>query len=178
MTKARTMSSRQRRSDDADRLERVAPSLRGVRVPEGGAVSHVEMLARWASEEPLDPKETDSPHWERTLLGRDPHDPGARRKPTSEAGRLSEQAETLVSRPTVRDEAHGDAVLLSVDEAAQRLGIGRSHMYKLVMRSDLASIKMGRSRRIPVQELERFVADQVDLERVGMEPHAQSAPRR
>jgi excisionase family DNA binding protein len=47
--------------------------------------------------------------------------------------------------------------LLTVDEAAERLGIGRSHAYVYVLRGDLESIKLGRSRRIPAEAIEEFV---------------------
>jgi excisionase family DNA binding protein len=48
-------------------------------------------------------------------------------------------------------------MLLTVDEAAQRLGIGRSHAYIFVMKGELPSLKLGRSRRVPADELENFV---------------------
>jgi excisionase family DNA binding protein len=48
-------------------------------------------------------------------------------------------------------------LLLTVDEAAQRLGIGRSHTYGYVMRGFIPSVKLGRSRRVPAAALEEFV---------------------
>jgi excisionase family DNA binding protein len=48
-------------------------------------------------------------------------------------------------------------LLLTVDEAAHRLGIGRSHAYVYVLKGDLPSIKIGRSRRVPVQALREFI---------------------
>ncbi len=48
-------------------------------------------------------------------------------------------------------------LLLTVDEAAHRLGIGRSHAYIFVMRGELASVKIGKSRRVPLAALEEFV---------------------
>jgi excisionase family DNA binding protein len=48
-------------------------------------------------------------------------------------------------------------ILLTVDEAAQRLGIGRSHAYVFVMRGLIPSVKLGRSRRVPAAGLEEFV---------------------
>ena len=50
-----------------------------------------------------------------------------------------------------------DKLLLTVEEAAQRLGIGRSHTYVYVLRGDLPSVKLGRARRVPAIELEGFV---------------------
>jgi excisionase family DNA binding protein len=48
-------------------------------------------------------------------------------------------------------------LLLTVDEAAQRLGIGRSHAYVYIQRGIIPSVKLGRSRRVPAKELELFV---------------------
>ena len=50
-----------------------------------------------------------------------------------------------------------DKVLLTVTEAALRLGVGRSFLYNLVTRGEIASVKLGRARRIPVAALEEFV---------------------
>ena len=47
--------------------------------------------------------------------------------------------------------------LLTVDEAALRLGIGRSHAYVYVLRGELESVKLGRSRRVPAEAIEAFV---------------------
>lgn len=50
-----------------------------------------------------------------------------------------------------------DEVLVTVDEAARRLGMGRSYTYQLLLRGELASVKLGRSRRVPVHALEEYV---------------------
>src|SRR4051794_24142180 len=47
-----------------------------------------------------------------------------------------------------------ERLLLTIDEAAARLGIGRSHAYIYVMKGELASVKLGRSRRVPAAALE------------------------
>lgn len=49
-------------------------------------------------------------------------------------------------------------LLLTVEEAAEELSIGRSLMYELVLRRELPSVKIGRCRRISRQDLEGFVA--------------------
>ena len=54
-----------------------------------------------------------------------------------------------------------DQLLLTVDEAAQRLSLGRTFVYGLVMRGQIASGKLGRTRRIPTVALERFVQEQL-----------------
>jgi excisionase family DNA binding protein len=48
-------------------------------------------------------------------------------------------------------------LLLTVDEAAQRLGIGRSHAYAYVLSGELESVKIGRSRRVPAAAVEDFI---------------------
>ena len=49
-------------------------------------------------------------------------------------------------------------LLLSVKEAAERLGIGRSLMYELISRGQVASIRVGRLRRIAPEALSAYVA--------------------
>jgi excisionase family DNA binding protein len=54
-----------------------------------------------------------------------------------------------------------DEILLSVSEAARRLGIGRSLLYRLMLEGQVMSVKIGRSRRVPVWALEQFVKTKV-----------------
>ncbi len=49
-------------------------------------------------------------------------------------------------------------VLLRVEEAAARLGIGRTLMYRLVLSGEVESIPLGRLRRIPAECLDEYVA--------------------
>ena len=48
-------------------------------------------------------------------------------------------------------------LLITVNEAATSLSIGRPKMWQLVMRGEVPSIKIGASRRIPVSVLEDYV---------------------
>ena len=50
-----------------------------------------------------------------------------------------------------------DKKLLTVSEAADLLGLGRSKAYELVMRGELKSILIGRARRVPVAALDEFI---------------------
>jgi excisionase family DNA binding protein len=63
--------------------------------------------------------------------------------------------------------AEDTRVLITVQEAARRLAIGRSHLYQLLQRGALPSIRIGRARRIRVSDLEEFVdrlrAEQLDV---------------
>ena len=51
-----------------------------------------------------------------------------------------------------------DKLLLSLDEAAEVLGVGRSRLYDLIRKRELVSVTIGRSRRIPVAALREYVA--------------------
>ena len=59
-----------------------------------------------------------------------------------------------------------DKKLLTVAEAAQILGLGRSTVYLLVMREQLPSIKLGRSRRVPTRVLDAFIEQQLQEQKV------------
>ena len=48
-------------------------------------------------------------------------------------------------------------LLLTPRQAAQALGIGRSHLYELIAKGEIESVRIGASRRIPLDALERFV---------------------
>jgi excisionase family DNA binding protein len=50
------------------------------------------------------------------------------------------------------------AVLLTVEEAAQRLSIGRTTMYSLVSAGAIESVTIGRLRRVPSESLEKYVS--------------------
>ena len=51
-----------------------------------------------------------------------------------------------------------EPMLLSIDEASQRLSIGRSLLYTMLLRGDLVSVKVGKRRLVPVNALEAYVA--------------------
>ncbi len=47
--------------------------------------------------------------------------------------------------------------MLTVEEAAERLGIGRTLMYALITAGDVESVRIGRLRRVPADALDAFV---------------------
>jgi excisionase family DNA binding protein len=49
-------------------------------------------------------------------------------------------------------------LLLTVEEAAQRLSIGRTTMYSLVSTGAIESVTIGRLRRVPSESLEKYVS--------------------
>ena len=54
-----------------------------------------------------------------------------------------------------------ERLMVTVAEAAEMLGVCRNRVYELIYSGQLNSVKMGRSRRIAVAELQRFVASTV-----------------
>lgn len=53
-----------------------------------------------------------------------------------------------------------EKLMLTPEEVADALGIGRSTVYDLLRLNAIASVKIGRSRRIPVSSLREY-ADRV-----------------
>ncbi len=50
-----------------------------------------------------------------------------------------------------------DKLLLRPEEAAEVLSIGRSRLYELLGSGELDSVRIGTSRRVPAEELVRYV---------------------
>lgn len=65
-------------------------------------------------------------------------------------------------------------LLLTVNEVAEALSLGRTFVYGLVMRGDIASIKIGNRRRIPVSSLQEFVERQLSLAQRRAQGQAES----
>ncbi|MDA1258028.1 MAG: excisionase family DNA-binding protein [Chloroflexi bacterium] len=51
-----------------------------------------------------------------------------------------------------------DRLLLTPEEAARRLSVGRSHLYLKIASGEIESVRIGRSRRIPRHALDAYVA--------------------
>ncbi len=62
----------------------------------------------------------------------------------------------------LRQEPEPAALLVTIDEAARRLSIGRSHIYEVMRRGRLRSVRIGGSRRILERDLEAFVGQLLD----------------
>ena len=63
-----------------------------------------------------------------------------------------------------------DVLLVSVAEAAVLLGIGKASLYKLVMSGEMPSLKLGKSRRIPLASLEEFITEKLGQGRSAQPP--------
>jgi excisionase family DNA binding protein len=55
------------------------------------------------------------------------------------------------------DGGRGEALLLTVEQAADRLGLGRTKTYQLMWSGEIEAVKIGRSVRVPVASLDQFV---------------------
>lgn len=69
---------------------------------------------------------------------------------------LAEREPEQPSAPPVR--AMPERVLLTVDEAAERLGIGRTLVFRFINSGELESVRIGRLRRVPVSAVAEYAA--------------------
>jgi excisionase family DNA binding protein len=51
-----------------------------------------------------------------------------------------------------------EQLLYKIEASAGALGIGRSKMFELITRGEIETVQIGRSRRVPAQALEDYVA--------------------
>lgn len=66
-------------------------------------------------------------------------------------------------QPPNRDaRRHPDHLLWGMEEAANALNVSRKYMYDLVHSGELATVKLGRRRLIPDDELRRFIDSLTD----------------
>jgi len=57
----------------------------------------------------------------------------------------------------LENKALENQLLLKVEQAAERLGLGRTIVWGLVATGELESLKIGRSRRVPREALDVYV---------------------
>jgi excisionase family DNA binding protein len=50
-------------------------------------------------------------------------------------------------------------VLLKIPDVMERLSVGQTKVYELMSSGELRSVRVGRARRVPSDELERFMAE-------------------
>ncbi len=67
----------------------------------------------------------------------------------------------------VRDGHDGPGVteplLLRVEEVARALAVGRTKVYELIASGELPSMRIGSARRIPVEVLQKWIAEHLDV---------------
>jgi excisionase family DNA binding protein len=71
--------------------------------------------------------------------------------------------------PTLNAQPDGPIVklLLTPDEAATALGIKRTFLYHLLTSGQLYSVKVGRTRRVPLVALQKYVAHLCATQKAG-----------
>lgn len=69
----------------------------------------------------------------------------------------------LLTLIAARRDTPGDPTLvaLTVEEAARRIGIGRTKMYEYVSSGEIPSVVIGRLRRIPAEAVHDFLASRL-----------------
>ncbi|MHB1533917.1 MAG: excisionase family DNA-binding protein [Acidimicrobiales bacterium] len=72
--------------------------------------------------------------------------------------RLTGEVTTLVERPTTQPKA------VSVDDAAQLLGLGRSSLYELIETGRIRSVKVGSRRLVPMAAIDEFLSGALRVE--------------
>jgi excisionase family DNA binding protein len=65
---------------------------------------------------------------------------------------------TTTATDTVPPDSQPAGLLLTVEEAAKRLRLGRTLVYRLISSGELESVTVGRLRRIPAECLAEYVA--------------------
>jgi excisionase family DNA binding protein len=60
----------------------------------------------------------------------------------------------------VETKATSSSPLMSVEEAAQYIGCGRSHMYAMLRTNAIPSLKIARLRKVRRVDLDRFIEEQ------------------
>ena len=65
---------------------------------------------------------------------------------------------TDTTPPADASSAPQDRLLLTVEEAANRLRLGRTIVYRLISSGELESVTVGRLRRVPAECLAEYVA--------------------
>ena len=76
---------------------------------------------------------------------------------TSKVGASAAETHNRQDDWSTPHEVQGQRLLLTVSEAAQQLGIGRSLLYELLAEGQVESIHVGRLRRIPIDALADFI---------------------
>ncbi|CAM5550182.1 helix-turn-helix domain-containing protein [Streptomyces narbonensis] len=90
--------------------------------------------------------------------------------PLAQIARLLDVPEDALRTLVAHRRPTGDATLvaLTVEEAARRLGIGRTKLYEYVSTGEIASVKIGSLRRIPAEAVNDFLARRLGASDFGM----------
>jgi excisionase family DNA binding protein len=78
--------------------------------------------------------------------------------PATRNPRLEVTMATDKAGPEDTGDRQPDGMLLTVEEAAERLRFGRTLVYRLISSGELESVTVGRLRRVPAECLTEYVA--------------------
>lgn len=81
---------------------------------------------------------------------------------------LKSQFDTQKGGPMTLAEVHPERILVTVPEAAARLGIGRTTLYGLMASGAITPVHIGRLTRLTLDELESFVGVLITKASEGM----------
>lgn len=101
-----------------------------------------------------------STYEERTLrfgMDRTRRDLLARHDDTLPRGEVERHLELEARRRASREPRAGGVLLLSVEEAARALGVGRTKTYELISAGEIEVVHIGRCARVPVDAVEAYV---------------------
>ncbi|WP_030344280.1 helix-turn-helix domain-containing protein [Streptomyces californicus] len=89
--------------------------------------------------------------------------------PLAQIARLLDVPEDALRTLVANRRPAGDTTLvaLTVEEAARRLGIGRTKLYEYVSTGEIASVKIGSLRRIPAEAVNEFLTRQLGASDFG-----------
>ena len=71
------------------------------------------------------------------------------------------QSAAALDRPRLIDEDGLEPLAVRPETGARLIGVSRAKMYQLLAQGAIPSIKIGGSRRIPLEALRQWVAEQV-----------------
>ena len=69
-----------------------------------------------------------------------------------------------------------DQLLIRPEEAARAISVSRSTFYEMLARREIESVSIGRSRRIPVAALRRWVEDQASQQNATADEASDRVP--
>jgi excisionase family DNA binding protein len=69
-----------------------------------------------------------------------------------------------------------DQLLIKPEEAAKAISVSRSTFYEMLARREIESVSIGRSRRIPVAALRRWVEDRASQQNATTDEESDRVP--
>jgi excisionase family DNA binding protein len=77
------------------------------------------------------------------------------------------EQENAMNEPSTGGQPTVEPLLVTVEEAARLLHVGRSMIYELMNRGEIPSLRIGSARRIPVGALRAWIATRIGSDQLG-----------